>query len=223
MDANTNSDAIYQILEKEIIDLVIKPGTSLSENELCGRFHVSRTPIRSVLQRLQENGLVTIIPYKGTAVTLLDFDIINQIIYQRVAVETMVLRDFMKLCNPMLLEKIRYTVRRSELLIDADFEVSDFYDLDSQLHEIWFYETKKPYLWDMIQKAQSNYSRFRMMDIVEVHNFAEIVSEHREMLDAITRKDAPAIEPLLTRHLYGGITRLGSRLYTEFHDYFAQK
>lgn len=223
MDANTSSEAIYRILEKEIIDLVIKPGSSLSESDLCRRFHVSRTPVRSVLQRLQENDLVTIIPYKGTAVTLLDFDIINQIIYQRVAVETMVLRDFMKLCNPMLLEKVRYTVRRSEILIDGNFDVSDFYDLDSQLHEIWFYETKKSYLWEMIQKAQSNYSRFRMMDIVEVQNFAEIVSEHRAMLDAIGRKDTSAIEPLLTKHLYGGITRLGNRLYTEFHDYFAQK
>lgn len=220
---STSSDAIYQVLEKEIINLEIKPGSSLSESELCNRFHVSRTPIRSVLQRLQGNGLVTITPYKGTTVTLLDFDIINQIIYQRVAVETMVIRDFMRICNPLLLEKIRYTVRRSEILIEDDFEVSDFYDIDSQLHEIWFYETQKPYLWDMIQKSQSNYSRFRMMDIVKVQNFQEIMLEHRELLDIITRKDVAAIEPLLSKHLYGGITRLGSRLYTEFQDYFVQK
>ncbi len=223
MSISTSSDAIYQVLEKEIIDLAIKPGSSISESELCNRFHVSRTPIRSVLQRLQENGLVNITPYKGTTVTLLDFDIINQIIYQRVAVETMVIRDFMSICNPMLLEKIRYAVRRSEILIEGDFEVSDFYDIDSQMHEIWFHETNKPYLWDLIQKSQSNYSRFRMLDIVEVHNFKEIVSEHRELLDIIKRKDVPAIEPLLSKHLYGGITRLGCRLYTEFKDYFVRK
>ena len=219
---STSSDAIYQVLEKEIINLEIKPGSSLSESELCNRFHVSRTPIRSVLQRLQGNGLVTITPYKGTTVTLLDFDIINQIIYQRVAVETMVIRDFMRICNPLLLEKIRYTVRRSEILIEDDFEVSDFYDIDSQLHEIWFYETQKPYLWDLIQKSQSNYSR-RTLDIVKVKKLQEIMLARRELLDIITRKDVAAIEPLLSKHLYGGITRLGSRLYTEFQDYFVQK
>ena len=43
---------IYRQLEQEIVGLYILPGETLSENQLCSRFGVSRTPIRSVLQRL---------------------------------------------------------------------------------------------------------------------------------------------------------------------------
>ena len=47
---------IYAVLEREIIDLTIRPGSSLSENPLCARFGAPRTLIRVVLQKLQENG-----------------------------------------------------------------------------------------------------------------------------------------------------------------------
>ena len=47
-----------------------------------------------VLQRLQENGLVKIVPYKGTTVTRLNRDIVDELIYERIAVEAKVLRDF---------------------------------------------------------------------------------------------------------------------------------
>ena len=41
---------IYAVLEREIIDLTIRPGSSLSENPLCARFGAPRTLIRVVLQ-----------------------------------------------------------------------------------------------------------------------------------------------------------------------------
>lgn len=48
-----HTDELYHILEDEICTLKILPGEALSENQLCKRFGVSRTPIRSVLQRLE--------------------------------------------------------------------------------------------------------------------------------------------------------------------------
>ena len=91
---------IYAVLEREIIDLTLRPGCSLSENPLCTRFGAPRSLIRVVLQRLQENGLVKIVPYKGTTVTRLNRDIVDELIYERIAVETRVLRDFAPHCTP---------------------------------------------------------------------------------------------------------------------------
>ena len=67
-----HTDELYHILEDEICTLKILPGEALSENQLCKRFGVSRTPIRSVLQRLEQNRFVQIIPCKGTIVTAID-------------------------------------------------------------------------------------------------------------------------------------------------------
>ena len=84
-----HSSEIYKILESEIVALKIAPGDVLTENSLCERFHVSRTPIRSVLQRLQENRFVQIIPHKSTTVTPINLDVASQLIYERVAIESM--------------------------------------------------------------------------------------------------------------------------------------
>lgn len=217
-----SSEYIYRTLCGDILSLALKPGQNISENELCDRFSVSRTPVRTALQRLHQSGLVNVIPYRGSVVTLLNFDDIQQMIYMRVAVESKVIRDFMDLCTPILKEKLRYIVRKQTVLIADEFEISKFYEMDSQFHNIWFKTTNKERLWKLIQKSQVNYTRFRMLDIVAVQNFKVIIQEHEELFDIICRKDAEAVEPLMQEHLYGGINRLGDRINTEFRDYFQQ-
>ena len=104
-------DYIFDMLKQEILSLELKPGQAISENEICSRFDVSRTPVRDALRRLQEQGFVNTIPYSGTYVTLLNLDDIRQMIYMRVAVELMVMRDFMEVATPLLYEEIRHQIR----------------------------------------------------------------------------------------------------------------
>ena len=91
---------VFETLKKEILELELKPGQSISENELCSRFDVSRTPVREALRRLQEQGFVHTVPYSGTCVTRLNLENIRQMIYMRVAVERMVMRDY-AISNPL--------------------------------------------------------------------------------------------------------------------------
>ena len=100
MAEQLHPEDIYQTLEHDIVTLKIKPGENISENQLCKRFGISRTPVRAALQRLEQNGFVQIIPCKGTIVTPINLDIVDQIAYQRTAVESMVLRDFIQVCSP---------------------------------------------------------------------------------------------------------------------------
>lgn len=221
MDAPVNSsEYMYRTLKNEILTLRIKPGDDLPENELCKRFDVSRTPVRSVLQRLRDAGLVTIVPYKGTRVSLLDYSEIQELIYMRVAVESMVLRDFVRVCTPTNLEKVRYVIRKQTVLLEGAHTSEQFYELDSQLHNIWFNIMGKERLWRAIQRSQSNYTRFRMLDIVATQHFGDILKEHEELFSRLEAHDEGAMEPFIRKHLNGGIDRLGDRLTTEFSDYF---
>ena len=81
MAEQLHPEDIYQTLEYEIVTLKIKPGETISENQLCKRFGISRTPVRAALQRLEQNGFVQIIPCKGTIVTPINLDIVDQIVY----------------------------------------------------------------------------------------------------------------------------------------------
>jgi DNA-binding GntR family transcriptional regulator len=58
MESASAADLAYQALRRAILDKAIAPGTRLPEDELAAQFGVSRTPIRAVLARLQNEGLV---------------------------------------------------------------------------------------------------------------------------------------------------------------------
>ena len=217
---NGNSSLIYETLKKEIINLSIPPGKVITENEICERFSVSRTPVRTVFQRLSDRNFIKIIPHKETKVTLIDLNRVKQFIYMRIAIETKITRDFIDLWNPLLVEKLRYFLRKQIVRLNTDFTPQEFYITDSAFHRILYSAINKEFLWRKIQDAEIHYTRFRMLDIVGVRDFAAIVKEHEELFSFIENKKKEEIEPFFTWHLNGGIRRLGNRLASEYAEYF---
>lgn len=227
LEVNLTNDEIYAILENEIAQLNILPGEVLSENTLCRRFHISRTPARSVLQRLQQNGFVQIVPHKGTIVTAINLKPANQWIFQRLAVECMVLRDFITICTPTDIARIHYSHEMllkitDRLLLDPEhFDINEFLHMDLAMHRIWFQATDKLFLWENLTRPQADYSRFIRLDVMRGRNVPDVLKEHQELIDIIESKNLAAIEPLLKRHLYGGVRRMGSKLFSdEYQRYF---
>ena len=50
-------EMVYRVLKEEILNLELKPGQVIKENEICERFSVSRTPVRDALRLLQSRDL----------------------------------------------------------------------------------------------------------------------------------------------------------------------
>jgi len=223
---HSDQDQIYQTLSDEILRFEHKPGDLLSEHYLCQRFSLSRTPVRSILQRLQENGLVQIVPRKGSIVTRLNYDIVNQFIYERVAVESMVLRDFILSCTPADAQRVRFIYSQLEELSrayfddPAHFQADLFLKSDLSMHEIWFKATNKRFLWERLSGTQSSYTRFCTLDIIQGNNVPDVMRDHEEMLRMIDERSTDGIEELMRRHLYGGIRRMGDLVFTKYADYF---
>ncbi len=226
MKCQYSVEEIYRILEDEIVKLIIKPNEMLAENSLASRFSVSRTPIRSVLQLLQENGFLRIIPGKGTFVNPINVENAAEWIYLRVAVESTVLRDFIRSSSPTDIENVRYALSMLDEAAKgaedlASFDINNFLQRDLEMHRIWFNATKKMGIWNTITKPHPDYSRFIRLDILGAKNVPDVLKDHHEMMDMIDRKETDNIEELMKRHLYGGIRRLGSKLFTdEYKNYF---
>lgn len=214
-------EMVYQVLKSEILDLKLKPGQLIKENEICDKFSVSRTPVRDALRLLQEQGFVNPVPYKGIYVTLLSLSNIKQMIYMRVAVETMVMRDFSRIATPLLMEEVKYMLQRQKAVIhEKDFEPEQFYRIDADMHEIWFRATKKNKLWDLIQSQQLHYTRFRMLDFVTETDFQRIINEHQMLIDLLEQKEIEKMEQVLKEHLYFSMKRMRHQIDVEYKDYF---
>ena len=62
-------ERIYLVLRNRISLLDYAPGQRLSEEKLAEEFGVSRTPLRRVLARLEDEGLLKSVQSVGTIVT----------------------------------------------------------------------------------------------------------------------------------------------------------
>ena len=215
-----SNDEIYNTLRREILNLTLEPGQALPENEMAKRFGVSRTPIRSVFERLKADKFIEVFPRRGTFVTLLDLDSIEQIIYLRTRVETGILSDLAHNHDQLLLDKLSANLKRQKRLLEFGAESEDFYDTDSKFHEICFRACGKGKLWEIILQFMVHYTRYRMLVLKAIGGFSGILDEHIELFELIRDSRSDLIEQRATQHLRGGIIRLEDRLHTEFRSYF---
>jgi len=58
-------DRVYDTIKENIINLSFLPGEQLIEQRLAEALGVSKSPIRDAFQRLEQEGLVHSVPYKG--------------------------------------------------------------------------------------------------------------------------------------------------------------
>ena len=86
------SVAVYKDLKEQILHLELPPGSAISEIDTAAAFHVSRTPVRDAFKMLEREGLLEVRPHIGTFVSLIDLNMISDILYLRETLEQAVLR-----------------------------------------------------------------------------------------------------------------------------------
>lgn len=62
-------EIIARALRDDILERRLAPGMRLVESELSERFGVSRVPIREALSKLQSEGFITLVRYRGATVS----------------------------------------------------------------------------------------------------------------------------------------------------------
>jgi len=89
------ADQVYENLSHAILTQQIKPGQHLVEQPLADQLSVSRVSIREAIRRLAQDGLVEIIPSKGSFVVNLTADDVEEIYQLRSALEIIALKEIM--------------------------------------------------------------------------------------------------------------------------------
>ncbi len=87
LSVRTYKAAVYDSLGRMISELDLPPGARLVEDELAGRFNVSKTPVREALLVLESDGLVSLEPYHGATVTWLSLEEYQELLFIQDALE----------------------------------------------------------------------------------------------------------------------------------------
>lgn len=85
--SKSSSQLIYEQIRQKILDFEFYPGSRVTESELAQQFEVSRTPVRAALQRLETEGLISVLPKQGCFIRAVDIDLVSQYYDVRITLE----------------------------------------------------------------------------------------------------------------------------------------
>jgi len=83
----TTPDGVYRVLRAAILDGSVPPGGQLREAHIAADLGISRSPLREALTRLEEDGLVVKIPFRGAFVVEVSAQDVAEIASIRLRVE----------------------------------------------------------------------------------------------------------------------------------------
>lgn len=190
----------YDEIRRGIIAGQIRPGSMLSEAQLATGLAMSRTPVRSALGRLQEEGWIRIYPQRGALVRELTPTEIRESAQARHALETAGVRR----STPAQLDALRKEAEACLREQDAALDDGEFhcFNLSSQRFHRLFVElagnTTMLSLYDRVQERQL-LAVAGNADVIAQHRVV-IMAEHRRLLEEAWRRDWVAFAAVLDAH-----------------------
>lgn len=87
LERTTTPEGVYRVLRAAILDGTVPPGGQLRERDIATDLGVSRSPLREALSRLEEEGLVVKVPFRGAFVVEVSAQDVAEIASIRLLVE----------------------------------------------------------------------------------------------------------------------------------------
>lgn len=197
-----NREFIYRVIKENIMTLNLKPGECISEIELGNQLNVSRTPVREAIVRLSEEKLIDVFPQKGSFVSKIDLNLVDEALFLRDLCEKKLLKMACtdKVTTPLvkLLEK---NLAYQKLILDFEEDLHKFFDLDNEFHAIIFEYYNKKNVWKSINRLATHFDRLRLIDALQFPHALQTYEQHQKIVDIIKNKEIDIIDVFITEHL----------------------
>jgi GntR family transcriptional regulator, rspAB operon transcriptional repressor len=190
---------IHAQIRHDIVTLRLRPGTRLSENELALRFGTSRAPVREALIRLVEEGLIEVLPQRGTFVSPISLAAMQRARFVREALETSLARRAAERgISQQAYQKATLALAEQEQVQD-DPEL--FTVADDAFHRAIADDVGIAQIWAVIEREKSQFDRIRFLSLPTVTPVASLVAQHHDILTAILNRSPEAAEAAMRVHL----------------------
>lgn len=200
------ADEAYDRLKQDLGEFVWVPGDRFTEQEVCDRLKMSRTPVRQALLRLQTEGHVEVLFRNGWRVRPFDFDRLDQLYDLRVLIETeavqrlsegRVLGDAERSAELMKGLASVWLAPRSRRVADAE-EISC---MDEAFHLTLVEATGNAEMLSVHQDITDRIRCVRRLDFTQRPRVEATYEEHGKILQAIASRRANQSALLLRAHV----------------------
>jgi DNA-binding GntR family transcriptional regulator len=206
-------EIIYSWLRERILNGGLAPGAVLRQESLAKRFGVSRVPIREAMSRLQAEGLITLRPRRGFAVTSLNRSEIVEIFELRMVVEEHAVSVATRLRDAADVVEVGAILAEMETLDPKSATyLSTWAAANRNFHARLVSSARRQRLTDTVlnlSDAVEPYIRIESHFTGEVHDAEH---EHRAIFEAFKAGDVETAGRLSHEHCASTMKRLTARI-----------
>jgi DNA-binding GntR family transcriptional regulator len=192
-ERRTIAEDVYRSLKRDIITLQRRPGASVTEQELAQAYGSSRIPVREACRRLQQEGLLASIPYKGYFVPQISIKDINDCFDLRLALETHRLDRAVKRATPEDLKRLE-ELSITEYKFNDWASYGDFLEGNQEFHVQLTALCGNERLIGVVHDLLSTMQRFFFLGLDLGNYAAEMRDEHEDLVGLLRKGDADGLE-----------------------------
>lgn len=175
-------------------------GQRIIEAEICEQIGVSRTPLREALRVLESEGLVELFPHRGVHIRQPSMNEIQEMFEVMGVLEGTCARLTAQKMTAAGWRKIERLHRQLETHY-AEGNRDKYVAANNVFHALIQELAGNRVLDDVVAKLREKVALYRHQQIYEDQRFDESIREHRDILEALRRRDPDAVEMFMKRHL----------------------
>jgi DNA-binding GntR family transcriptional regulator len=195
----TTPDGVYRVLRAAILDGTVPPGGQLREAHIAADLGISRSPLREALTRLEEEGLIVKIPFRGAFVAQVSAEDVAEIASTRLCVEPYAGKLSMEAlrgpARPTLMQTIEDLNRATD---ENDIPAS--IDAHLRFHRLFYDLSGNGILQDLWNGWEDKMRLYLAVDHRTYSDVHDIAREHEEMVRCVLEGDVDAFRHEVAHH-----------------------
>ena len=195
---------VAERLREQIFAHELAPGSWLDEQSLALAFGISRTPMREAIKVLASEGLVTTKMNKGAYVTEVERRDLEQIFTVLSLLEGEAAKETALRATEAELTQLDDLHHRLEKAA-ADRDLDQFFEINVRFHEMIQEIAANPWMNGVINDLRKVLKLQRRDSLSRSGRLLSSLVEHREILQAILKRDPLAAEAAMRKHLARGL------------------
>lgn len=199
--------ALYQEvaerLRERIFSHELPPGSWVDEQALADDYGISRTPLREALKVLASEGLVTLKPRRGCYVTEISERDLDEIFNVMALLEGQCARLSAQKASEGDLDRLREMHANLEKAA-VDGKIDAFFDANQAFHQALQELSDNRWLLHVIEDLRKVIKLSRHYSLFSEGRLEQSLAEHRDLLAALSARDAVRAEELMRTHILSG-------------------
>ncbi|MCK5335272.1 MAG: GntR family transcriptional regulator [Gammaproteobacteria bacterium] len=204
MSERIQSQALYMQVADRLRDQIyqheLKPGDAIDEMALCERFGISRTPLREALKVLDSEGLIELIPRKGSFVRSMDIDELNELFPVMAVLEGLCAKEAVEHCAEQDLKQLNTMHEKLEAYA-AEGSIDAYYEQNFVFHQAIQDLSDNKWLQRIIGDLRKVLRLARHMQLTIPGRLQASLEEHRQIMQAFNQHDPEMADQYMQNHL----------------------